>query len=279
MRLSLVGLTLLISAVPIGARAQIIPGGNRDGGGYGQYMSGVRAHVDTLRMQWEAAVAARDAKKVAALYDSDALFVTTTGARMKGRGSVRDAYERLLPRMRSARLSIQSIVASGDMAFVSGDVTYDVPLPTGGTYPHTSPISLAVKALWTGAYAIHAQSGGDIAAIAKLGDLPAGVAAATTDTLRVRVTDISGAGVPGVLVAFETLNGHGTLAPTAALTDANGVARVAFTAGPDAEQNVVRAQAAPLTDEPVFFSVPTLASDASASKGSKVGAAPVSPTP
>jgi ketosteroid isomerase-like protein len=50
---------------------------------------------------------------------TDALFVTSAGTQLQGRGAARDAYEWLLPRMKSVRVNVERLVASGEVAFAT----------------------------------------------------------------------------------------------------------------------------------------------------------------
>jgi ketosteroid isomerase-like protein len=219
---------------------------------------------------------------VAALYTSDALFVTSTGVRLQGRAAVQDAYESLLPRMKSVRLNVERLVASGEVAFATMQLSYDVPLSTGGSYAPPEIVGVALRQHWGEGWQFASQMGGDLITLAKLNELHDGVTTGG-DTLRVRVSDVSGAAVAGAMVAFDVLAGHGTIEPARAYTDAKGIAAVLFTGGTDAEPSVVQAAAARLPNEPVFFSVrapvPARAGNANSEDPSRSGAAETGAAP
>lgn len=74
------------------------------------------------------------------------------------------------------------------------------------------------------------------------GDRQAGpTGAALADSLVVRVIDRRGAGVAGVQVRFEVVDGGGTIQPASVETRADGTARARWVLGPDAGTQVVQA--------------------------------------
>jgi hypothetical protein len=104
--------------------------------------------------------------------------------------------------------------------------------------------------------------------IAKEADLPSSPEVASSNPVKVKVTDAFGNGVAGVSVAFAVEAGGGAVTPTTALTDASGVAETSFTLGTSVGVNSVSAMAASLASS-VTFSTTSVAGPASAI--SKIG--------
>ncbi|HUO51592.1 MAG TPA: nuclear transport factor 2 family protein [Gemmatimonadaceae bacterium] len=234
---------------PAAAQGTALATGRRDDAGgtraEAQYMAYISASVDTVLKSWEKAARARNADALSELYASDALLVLSSGRLVRGRGSVRDAYARLLPRLHSARIDLVQIVASADVASVVAELNCEVKLPSGGWYPRVVPMLFTVKADDRGRFHITIQSGGDVQQLA--------AAPRRRDSLHVVLTDASGVGVPGVLVSFQVEHGPGTVDPIVAVTDADGRAASHLEPGDAAQPSVVRAAAATLLEEPVFF--------------------------
>lgn len=68
----------------------------------------------------------------------------------------------------------------------------------------------------------------------------------------VRVVDMEGLGVAGVVVEFAITAGGGTTAPRSAITDGDGYARTVWTLGPAATENMLQARVAGVTSPVVF---------------------------
>lgn len=241
-----------------------------------EYMGYMSAAVDTLVKAWERAARARDVHALAGLYTSDAVLMLRSGALVQGRGSVYDAYERLIKRIKSPHISVMKIVASADVASVVAQLDYDVPLESGGWYPRVVPMTLTLKADTYGRLKVAIQAGGDLESLTKAEPPRAAPAPGARDSLRVRLTDVSGAGVRGVLVAFDVQRGESTVDPAAVVTDAQGYATAWLVAGTKTETTVVRVVAATLLEEPLYFSYPS-GSDASAADGGEAAAATTPP--
>jgi hypothetical protein len=76
---------------------------------------------------------------------------------------------------------------------------------------------------------------------------------ALTDSLRVRVIDVDGNGVPGVVVTWSILMGGGQISPGTATTNSAGLAAVQFTLGPSEGDQQAQAVADGLARSPVLF--------------------------
>ena len=114
---------------------------------------------------------------------------------------------------------------------------------------NSSPASIAVTA-------------GPAHSIAKATDLPVLPDAGSANPVSVKVTDAYGNGIAGVNVTFAVASGGGSVTPSAALTDASGVAATTFTLGTRIDANSVSATAAGLFGSPVLFSATSAAGPA-----------------
>ena len=258
-RMILLSLPMLLGAPGLASAQSTMPGGQpvQISQERAAYNAHVRVHVETLLAAWTKALNTRDLKRLAGCYDQEPVVILSTGNRLNGNRAVTEGYGRLLPRMTKVRVDIEKIIANGSVASVFATLTYEVPLPGGGSYPRSTQMRFGLRAPVGDDYEITAQEGGDLVIIAVAGSPPAVIAPGASDSLRVRITDATGAGVAGVSVMFEVADGHGTLASAPVHTDAQGIAAVAFTAGAEPEPNLVRARAAPLEEEPVFFQFKT----------------------
>jgi uncharacterized protein (TIGR02246 family) len=248
-------LLLSVAAAPTSAQGSLVTGRPDPNAtrGQAQYMAYMSASVDTVVRAWQRAMKARDADSLAALYTDDAILALSTGRLVKGRGSVRDAYERILPRMHAARMEVVQIIASADVASVVATLDCEIKLPSGGWYHRELTVLLTIKAQDRGRFRIAIQSGGDVQMLSAAAPRTGAPGAKNDDSLAVVLTDASGLGVPGVLVSFLVEHGAGAIEPAVAVTDANGRAAAQLNASPSAEPSIVRAAAATLLEEPVFF--------------------------
>jgi alpha-tubulin suppressor-like RCC1 family protein len=160
-------------------------------------------------------------------------------------------------------LSVPFVWRSSDESVVSvqpnGHLTA---LDTGTTVISASSLGvtstpIAIRVVWVGP--------ANIAAVnwtPPVASLPGAVVA---DSLRVQVTNRIGGPVPGVPVVFKTNTGGGTISPSPAITDAQGVAAAQWVLGPGAGADTVTAvvlddQKAPMswvTGNPVVFALTT----------------------
>jgi hypothetical protein len=185
------------------------------------------------------------------------VFVLSSGGRVNGSRAIVDAYGRMMPRLGRVRVTVRKIIANGVIASVAADLRYEVALSTGGSYRLDMPIGFGLHALGSGAFEITQQEGGDIVSLEVSGKPPAALAPGASDSLRVRVLDVTGAGVPNATVDFAIEEGHGTLSTTQRLTDSAGVAGVRFAASEQPESNLVRVRATLLPDEPLLITIRT----------------------
>jgi uncharacterized protein (TIGR02246 family) len=255
--LGLISAALLASAAasPVNAQGSLATGRTDPNASRfdAQYMAYISASVDTVVKAWQGAMKARDADALAGLYTDDAIIALSTGRFVRGRGSVRDVYARMLPRLHTARIDVVQIVASADVASVVATLDCEIRLPGGGWYHRNLPILLTIKAQDRGRFRIAIQSGGDVPLLSVSRSQSGAPGEKRSDSLNVVLTDASGLGVPGVLVSFLVERGAGEVDPAAVVTDANGHAASQLSPGAAAEPSIVRAVAATLLEEPVFF--------------------------
>lgn len=114
----------------------------------------------------------------------------------------------------------------------------------------SSPVAITVAA-------------GPARAIVKEADLPVSPEVASTNPVKVKVTDAYGNGVAGVSVTFAVTTGTGSVSPSAAFTDNSGVATTTLTVGTQVGANTVAATATGLVGSPVLVSTTTVAGPAS----------------
>lgn len=265
----------LTVVLPDSSAAQAWPGG---GGSLAarqrnDYLAFVREGVDELAASFERAASERDAGKLAQLYTDAATLVTPTGT-VLGRGPVRDRFERALPRMRAVRLRIETVTASGDLAYAGGRMSYEV-THANGAHAYDVPVALVLEQHRQNSWRIQSQVGGELPVfVTALRDSSAAPAAApaAAPTLAVLVTDASGNPVPDVLVAFELDSGSAALLPAAASTNARGIATTTLTRTTPAERVIVRATASALTGEPVIFTLDV--AEVARTEGAKAAASP-----
>jgi len=217
-----------------------------------------RANIDTLLTAWAEAIGKGSAKKLLPCYGSDAVVVLSTGARLQGDKAIIAGYKRLMPRMQNPRLNVTKVIANKGVARVEADLSYDVPLPQGGAYVHTTQIRFGLQTVKGDAYEITIQEGGDLPQLALAAQPPATLPSGASDSIRVRVTDATGDGVAGVMISFTVHGGAGgALSAPYALTDAKGIAAVRFTAGQAAAEDSIIALAAMLPKEPLAIAIRT----------------------
>lgn len=73
------------------------------------------------------------------------------------------------------------------------------------------------------------------------------------DSVRVKVSDVGGNGVPGVGVNWSVLTGGGSVSPGSSVTNSSGIAAAAFTLGPAQGEQRAQAEAAGLTGSPAVI--------------------------
>lgn len=252
---AIVALLVVVSAVPPSLRAQLAPPPPRDT--RGEYLSIVSGRVGETLRHVAAAFNTGDLARAASFYQPEVFVQLHTGGTFRGRDALHALFTKVQPRVRNLRFEKLDVVNSGEMAFMSGVMTYEVLPASGGDYERSVPVGMAFRETREG-WRISSQIGGDFAAsFAKVGDLAPSMPAGAGDTLRMRLTDATGHPIGNVSVFVEVLAGGGSVDGTALFTDTEGVARTWFRTGAEAGRNVVRVVAASLDREPLLFDTRT----------------------
>jgi ketosteroid isomerase-like protein len=219
-----------------------------------QYQMVVNAGVTKLMEDWENACGTRNAAALASLYLKDAMIVSGTGSIVTGPAALQEYFARNLPRLGGLRLGLHEMVASGDLAYLTGYLTYDVSYPSGGSYPARVPYSMALMQQRDGSWRIRAQTGGDFPAVLVATDtLVDHMLAGTSDSVRVRLTDAMGKPYRHEPVTFEVVYGAGSVLPGVVMTDTSGYAGAEVTTAPRAGINTILARSGALPSEPLAF--------------------------
>jgi ketosteroid isomerase-like protein len=250
----------LLVALIATVRAQegsTLPGGHTGGASRqkAQYEAELRSQVDSVFERWQEAIEHRSAVRATDIYERDALLEFDSGSQLRGEGAIRFYYERWLPRVRAPRFVINAVDVHRDSAQVEGVLTVEVPLPDSGSYVHSASLRFVLRLDATDRYKIRRQSGGDLSSLSAFGQAPRTLAPGAGDSIRVKFTDVSGAGIAGQRVTFDLFCGHGTVTPTTVTTDADGVAAAWLVAGPNRHAMRVEAVAEALPEAPVVLTI------------------------
>jgi ketosteroid isomerase-like protein len=245
---SLAALCLSSSAAP--AAAQVMPPPPRNV--RAEYLSIVSSAVGESARGWARALGAGDVKGAARFLDADAHLLTATGTALRGRKAFEEAYARLRGRIRNIAVEPVDVTYSGQLAFLSGRLRYEVLAAKGGSYQRETTVGMAFRET-AGGWRLVAQVGGDFAPQAEMVKPMLVQTPGAPDIIAVRVTDAFGAPLAQGRVTFSVLSGDGVLEQTAAMTDGRGIARVAYRAGTAPGRQIVQAVAAMVEEEPLLF--------------------------
>ena len=242
-----------------GANAQALPG-SQPSDAPGTYARLVRVGVDSALMRWMQAAESHDAAAIARLYAADAAIYPAFGNAIHGRRAIGDAFLQTLPRVSHARFAIDKVDASGDLASVVAELTYDVTLESGGSYERRDRVQLAMMPVWNVGWTIASQSGSDFAPRIAWATPPRKrLAIGQSDTLTVRVTDALGGGIPDVLVAFAPDAAGGNVWPAGVRTNARGEAIAYRTAGAHEGVGEIRVTTAIAPEDALLATLTTVA--------------------
>lgn len=133
-RASLLFATVLLLSFPASLSAQI-PGQNplnvylRDRAGHARYVKRVTAEIDILLSGWADAWESREFRRLAGHYSDHVKMLQLPGRGeplWPGTVPLETAFQRHLPRVRNARLSLVTADASRKLAYVSGRYEYEL---------------------------------------------------------------------------------------------------------------------------------------------------------
>lgn len=241
---------LCLSSSSMPAVAQVMPPPPRNV--RAEYLSIVSNAVGESARGWARALNAGDVKGAARFLDADAHLLTSTGTALRGRKAFEEAYAKLRGRIQNVSVESVDVTYSGQLAFLSGRLKYEVLAAKGGSYQRETTVGMAFRET-AGGWRLVAQVGGDFVPQAAMVKPLLAQGPGAQDTLAVRVTDAFGAPLVQGRVTFSVLSGDGVLEQTAAMTDERGIARVAYRAGTAPGRQIVQAVAAMVEEEPLLF--------------------------
>ena len=104
--------------------------------------------IESALARWQKAWGSHDLNALADAYTKDAV-VTVADSTVRGRPAIRAWLERALPKTGSAMVTVQDFIVSDEVAFVSGQLTYSVELPDGGSERKTGPYAATFRREWS----------------------------------------------------------------------------------------------------------------------------------
>lgn len=245
-------LVLALSAAPLAA--QVVPSVGRDTRAL--YLAEASARIGESLRLWAGALNAGDHVRAARIADADVHVQLANGRTLRGRPALAAEYAKLKGRIQRVEVERVDVVQSGELAFVSGRLKYEVLAAAGGSFARETLVGMAFHEGRDG-WRLMSQVGGDFAPLLTAVRPLAVRSPGATDTVAVRLTDAGGVPLRGARVHFTVLAGGGDVAQPLALTDDGGVARVAFSAGAQPGRNVVQATALVLEEEPLLLEAVT----------------------
>jgi uncharacterized protein (TIGR02246 family) len=146
---------LMFAAAAPAARAQYLPGGNRESptSSLDSYLGTVRSEVEAIAARWAQAWEGGDIAALATLYARDAMLIDPNDA-VQGKRELRERLQRGLDRTSEVSLTFQDFRSSGDIAVLAGQMMYKVEQPGGGLLTQTGPFSLVLRRQWNGEWRI-----------------------------------------------------------------------------------------------------------------------------
>lgn len=249
-----VTLLLLLATSPLAA--QVVPSVGRDTRAL--YLTEASTRIGEALRTWAGALNAGDAARAARIAAIDVHVQWGGGRTLRGRAALAAEYAKLKGRIQGVEVERVDVVQSGELAFVSGRLKYEVVATGGGTYQRETLVGLAFHEARDG-WRLVSQVGGDFPPVVAVARPLAVRRPGTSDSVEIRVTDAGGEPLRGVRVHFAVLAGGGAVSQPAALTDDRGMARVAFSTGGEPGRNVLQATAAVLEEEPLLLEAVTAA--------------------
>jgi uncharacterized protein (TIGR02246 family) len=159
--LAAAALLAVAAALPAAAQGRNVPGatGTDPMGDLGTYKSGVRNAVDAMLASWRQAWDADDVGGLARLYTRDAVLLTSTGEPVRSRDAIRERLASVLPQLGSVQTLRVDFGTSGEMAYVSGQMLYEV-ASGAGTAPavRTGTFVVVAERQWDDTWQIQSQT-------------------------------------------------------------------------------------------------------------------------
>ena len=257
MRRLALSLVALATAASAGAQGSTLPGAHpiSSQAHEAQFASAMRAQVDSVVAHLSADLKSKNAGWIASSYADGAVITLDDGNRIARRDEIKKYFARILDRARSGRLAVQDVTETRGGFLVDAQLLFEMNVPGSDPHELAVPVVLQMNPGAENVLAIYAQKGGDVPIVDALGAPTRSIAVGKGDSLRVRVTDAAGIGMPNVTVTFDVASGGGTVSPATATTGGEGIATTYFTVGTEAKPIRVTAVASVLPGVPVEFRI------------------------
>ncbi|HEX8693273.1 MAG TPA: nuclear transport factor 2 family protein [Longimicrobium sp.] len=164
-----------LAAHPAAAQREMYGLGGSANDGRRQFEAEARQQVGALLADFESAWGSDDPRALTELYAGSATFYPAEGGMLTGRGSIRDYFARLLPKVEPVRTSVVEFKVSGDLAFATVQVAYKVRDAAGAERSFIGTDVFVLRKAWAAPWSI-------VSHYAKPESLAAPAAAATADT-------------------------------------------------------------------------------------------------
>jgi uncharacterized protein (TIGR02246 family) len=149
------------AALPAAAQGRNVPGATASDpmGDIGSYKTNVRNQVDAMLAAWRQAWDSDDVRSLAGLYTRDAVLLTSAGEPVRSRGAIQERLAAALPKLGSVQTMRLDFGTSGEIAYVSGQVLYEVPAENGGAAAlRTGTFMVVAERQWDDSWQIQSQT-------------------------------------------------------------------------------------------------------------------------
>lgn len=102
-----------------------------------QYLTEVYRNVDITLRQWTAAWDNDDPPGLAELFTAEGTYLSPEGEEIRGRDRIRESFACRLPGADGIELKMVDFIASGDLAYQTGRITYRVGTPADSAATRT----------------------------------------------------------------------------------------------------------------------------------------------
>ena len=160
-RLLAAALLVAATALPAAAQGRNVPGatGTDPMGDLGSYKTTVRNEVDAMLAQWRQAWDSDDVKGLAGMYTRDAVLLTSVGEPVRSRDAIRDRLADVLPKVGTVQTLRVDFGTSGEIAYVSGQVLYEVRADPGAAPAmRTGTFVVVAERQWDDTWQIQSQT-------------------------------------------------------------------------------------------------------------------------
>lgn len=149
--------SMLAGAAPAAAQ---LPGGDRGSisGQLATYHARVQEEARRTAAEIERAWNGDDARALAALYVKDAVLVLRDGTVIRTQAAIARTFAERLPKLGRISFTVDDFDTSGDVAFISGTVTYECPQPAGGIAQYSGSYSMLLRRVWIGTWHVESET-------------------------------------------------------------------------------------------------------------------------